>query len=355
MLERLTEVLPRLGQYLLLVAIVVAALLALRALLAKEGSPIAQRSLTQRLTMLAATVVGLVVLVVALPDSDQYRMELLTLLGVLVGAVFTLSSTTFASNLMGGFLLRAVDNFRVGDFLRVGDSFGRVTERGLFHVEIQTDQRDLVTLPNMLLVTQPTKVVRRSGTIVTAQLSLGYDEPHARVEKLLREAASKCGLEEPFVRILELGDHSVTYRAAGFLKDVERLLGVQSQLRAQVLDTLHGAGVEIVSPIFLNERRLLREEPVVPAPSSQSIRKAPPDSADEIMFDKAKRAAELEGLVKERDQMHDRIAELRAARGASDDAGRPKIDAEIAAGEARVAEIDAELAAAADETDPDDD
>ena len=44
--------------------------------------------------------------------------------------------------------------------------FGRVTERGLFHTEIQTEDRDLVTLPNLYLVTNPVKVVRTFLTVL---------------------------------------------------------------------------------------------------------------------------------------------------------------------------------------------
>ena len=58
-------------------------------------------------------------------------------------------------------------NFRPGDFVRVGERLGRVTERGLFHTEIQTEDRDLTTLPNLYLVTNPVTVVRASGTIVS--------------------------------------------------------------------------------------------------------------------------------------------------------------------------------------------
>jgi small-conductance mechanosensitive channel len=101
-------------------------------------------------------------------------------------------------------------------------------------------------------VTNPVKVVHSSGTIVSTQLSLGYDQHHTEIEALLVEAAQASGLEEAFVQILELGDFSVTYRVAGFLSDVKQLLSVRSRLQASVLDMLHGAGVETVSPTFMN-------------------------------------------------------------------------------------------------------
>ena len=48
------------------------------------------------------------------------------------------------------------------------DHFGRVSERGLFHTEIQTQDRDLTMLPNLYLVTHPVTAIRSSGTIVSS-------------------------------------------------------------------------------------------------------------------------------------------------------------------------------------------
>ena len=63
-------------------------------------------------------------------------------------------------------MLKAVRSARPGDFITVADLTGRITEMGLLHTEVQTEFRDLVTVPNMYMVTQPMQVVRASGTII---------------------------------------------------------------------------------------------------------------------------------------------------------------------------------------------
>lgn len=93
-----------------------------------------------------------------------------------------------------------------------GEHFGRVSKRGLFHTEIQTEDRDLITLPNLYLVSHPVTTVRNSGTIISSTVSLGYDVPRGRIEASLLRAAQNAGLQDPFVRIFELGDFSVSYR-----------------------------------------------------------------------------------------------------------------------------------------------
>lgn len=100
---------------------------------------------------------------------------------------------------------------------------GHVSGRGLFHTEIQTKDRDLATMPNLYRISNRVKVVRSSGTIVSANIYLGYDASDSRLEGLLVEAAKKAGLEDPFVHAVDLGDYTVGYRMSGFLEDIKRL------------------------------------------------------------------------------------------------------------------------------------
>src|SRR5690606_32831704 len=96
------------------------------------------------------------------------------------------------------------------------------------------------------------------------ELSLGYDLSWHAIEALLKQAAEKAGLEEPFVQVRELGDYSVRYRVAGFLPEVKYLLTERSNLLKHVMDELHGHGVEIVSPSFMNQRRLAEDRKMIP-------------------------------------------------------------------------------------------
>ncbi len=198
-------------------------------------------------TMFVAIIVGLLLIILLLPMSTQTRGQLLQLTGIVISAAIALSGGTFIANAMAGVMLKSVRNFRTGDWLEMEGVWGRVSDRGLFHTEVQTPDRDLTTLPNLLLATQAVKVVRASGTIVGATVSLGYDVHHNRCEKLLLEAANSLGLQDPFVQILDLGDYSVTYRVAGLLTETKQLIAFRSRLRAAILDSLHEGGVEIVS------------------------------------------------------------------------------------------------------------
>ena len=285
----------------------------------RELATASRSRLRRQLAGVALYLVGLVVLVVALPLADTVRSQLLSMIGLVVSATITLSSTTFVGNALAGLQLRALRNFQAGDFVQVGDHFGRISDRGLFHIEIQTEDRDLVTLPNLFLATHPVRVVRRTGTAVSATVSLGYDVAWSRVEPLLLEAATHAGLDEPFVQIIELGDYSVVYRAAGFLTDVRTLITARSRLRAAMLDALHGDGVEIVSPTFMNQRPVQPGDRFLP-PSNDAVSAAHKEGLPEaVAFDKADQAQTREFLERELEALEGRAVQLRDQRETLDD------------------------------------
>lgn len=267
----------------------------------------------RQLITLILSLVGLICVVLVAPIRDVSRGQVLSLIGILITAAIALSSTAFLGNIMAGLMLRAVRNFRPGDFVLVDDNFGRVTEQGLFHIEIQTEDRDLTTLPNLYLVTHPVKVIRSSGTIISSSVSLGYDLPRNNVETLLLAAAQETELEEPFVYILSLGDFSVTYRIAGLLKDPKHLLSTRSRLKAKMLDHLHGAGYEIVSPTFMNTRavadtkRFIPPEERIEEPETVSVSGEP----ERVVFDKADEAESLEKLRETSEILAKEIEELK--------------------------------------------
>ena len=280
-----------------------------------------------QLIMLVLTLASLIAIVVALPIKDALRGQLLSLLGILLSAAIALSATTFIGNIMAGIMLKAIRNARPGDFITVADLTGRITEMDLLHTEIQTEFRDLVTVPNLYLVTQPVHVVRASGTIISAEVSLGYDVPRSKVADVLRQAAADAGLKDAFVHVRELGDFSILYRVAGLLEDVKSLISARSRLREAMLDALHAAKIEIVSPSFMNSRVYPVEREFIPTPSRKA--KAPEQAqAEEVVFDKAADVASVEELKKSIELIDREIAALADEGAAKDDERLTRLEAE---------------------------
>ena len=244
-----------------------------------------------QIASVGVVLLGLLVIVFLLPEGSNSDLAF-SIIGLVVTGALAISSQSIIANAMAGLMLRTVSSFKPGDFIEVAENMGRVTERGLFHTEIQTADRDLVTLPNSLMVNQPVRVVRASGTIVSATASLGYDVSRHVLEELFVTAAESAGLIEPFVQVIDLGDYSVNYRIAGFLEDPRSLLAARSRLRSKILDTLSEAEIEIMSPLYI-ARREVPNDPLLPDHDGE-VKKRFRRTAESRVFDKAESAATLE-------------------------------------------------------------
>lgn len=295
LLNKIVAGAPAFLPVLITIALVASGLFLINRILRKRWQDDPDAQFRFQLIMLALTFAGILTVIGALPVSIETRGQLLSLIGILLSAAIALSSTTFIGNIMAGIMLKVVKSARPGDFITVADLTGRITEMDLLHTEVQTEFRDLVTVPNLYMVTQPLQVVRSDGTIITTEVSLGYDVSHSDVSRILCEAASQAQLKDTFVHVRQLGDYSVSYRVAGLLEDVKSLISARSRLREAVLDALHVAGIEIVSPSFMNTRVIPDDKLFVPRPSRKTAQQET-RQAEDVAFDKAEEAASAEEL-----------------------------------------------------------
>lgn len=266
----------------------------------------------RQLSMLLLMLVGLISVVISLPLSENLEIQILSLIGLVLSGLLAFSSTTLFGNLVAGAMMRFTQPFRTGDFIRFDDTFGRVTELGLFDCEIQTQTRELVSIPNSLLMSKAVSVIRRSGTIVSVELSLGYDLHHSRIDELLLTAAKETGLEEPFVHVTQLGDFSVSYKVSGLLVEIKNLLTARSNLHRNVLDCLHDNDIEIMSPNFISQhagpdaKRVIAHSPNFKKVESES-------TAEDVVFDKAEQAQQVAIDKAEMSQQIDALKERLSA------------------------------------------
>ena len=253
----------------------------------------------RQLIMLVLILVAVVAVVISLPISESSESQVLSLIGLLLSGLLAFSSTTIISNLVAGAVMRFTEPFKTGDYIRVKEVFGKVTERGLFDCEVQTENRELIAVPNNILINNAITTVRSSGTIISVTLSLGYDVHHSQISALLKEAAAEIGLQDPFVHVTELGNFAVTYKVSGMLLEVKNLLTMRSKLHCQILDTLHNNDIEIMSPSFMNQRKVPDELKVIarsPGHAKSNVKTNEDEQtvAEDIVFDKAEEAQQVE-------------------------------------------------------------
>lgn len=298
--------------------------IAVKYLLARQAAGKNDSSVIRSIILFTIGLIGIIAVILAIPMDESIKGQITSLIGIVISAVFALSSATFIGNGLAGIMMRAINNFKPGDFISVGDHFGRISERGLFHTEIQTENRDLTTLPNLFLANNPVKVTRESGTFITGEVSLGYDVSRVKVEQLLIEAAKASGLTDPFVYVTSLGDFSVVYKVHGLLRDVKTILTGRSKLNAMILDTLHNAGIEIMSPTFVGQRQVNEIEFIPKKPKAKEIAKLEKETKvtgapENMMFDKAEEAESIEKRKENMEGIDKKIADINTQISAEQD------------------------------------
>ncbi|MDF1543834.1 MAG: mechanosensitive ion channel [bacterium] len=330
LLTRIVEIVNALLPTLITVAVVFGIITIVRLILDRKFPGTSSSRFRIQMSLLLLSFAGGLAIIMALPITENTRGQLLSLIGILLSAAIALSATTFVGNMMAGMMLRAVRSFKLGDFIQSGDNFGRVTERGLFHIEIQTEDRNLTSIPNLYLITTPVRVVRSSGTMVTADISLGYDVPHSKISELLCKAASDAGLEEPFAHVVELGNYSVSYKVSGLLTEVKHLLSARSRLRESMLDSLHKAKIEIVSPTFMNTRAYNPKDAFIAPVSRVDKVVSEIEKAESLVFDKADEAESIGRLNEKLREIGDKLKATNKERDKAEDEGeRDRLQSEI--------------------------
>jgi small-conductance mechanosensitive channel len=309
------------------VVLVIGAYKVTQSLLTKKSSGSGGLTLIRQTILFTIGFIGFFMILLALPINHELRGQLLSLLGIVLAASISLSSTSLLGNAMAALNIGMVNSFKIGDFIRCGDIFGRVTSKGLFHTEVQTENRDLMTIPNLHLVTNHVTVTRASGTILSGVVSLGYDVSRVLIEKTLIKAAEKAGLIDGFVFVTELGDFSVVYKVSGLLKDVNKILSVKSKLNKAMIDLLHEADIEIVSPTFMNQRQV--NDTVFIHKSRKTDTQLEADKAESVIFDKAEKAEEIEKKEMKLEEVVAKIEELESERKSAKSEDKPTFDERI--------------------------
>lgn len=244
---------------------------------------------------------GIVALILSLPIDKSLKGQILGFLGIIISAGFALSSTTILGNLISGIMNNSMKRFRNGDLIKIGEIRGKVTRKSIFHVELQLEDSNFVTIPNLFIASNPVKITRKSDTVISTSISLGYDISRTLIDETLKEAAISAELTDPYVYITELGDYSVQYKIHGFLEDSNKYFSTKSLLNGKVMDALHAKKIEIVSPSFMNQRRVDEKE-FIPHNNHEKQPEKDEVTPEELIFDKAIKSEEIE---KKKDSLKD--------------------------------------------------
>jgi small-conductance mechanosensitive channel len=194
-----------------------------------------------------------------LPGSDS---EAFKGLSVLVGLMLSIGASGIVGQAAGGLIITYSRTLRMGEYVRIGDTEGTVSELGIFNTRIRTGLGEEVSLPNAYVVANTTRnysrvVTSGRGFVLDTQVTIGYATPWRQVHAMLLEAARRTAgmLEEPkpFVVQTALSDFYVEYRLVCYAgpEAPQRRAMVLDALHANIQDVFNEHGVQIMSPHYM--------------------------------------------------------------------------------------------------------
>ena len=213
---------------------------------------------TYRIVRMLVIILALVVAYPHIPGSDS---EAFKGISVLVGLIVSLGSSSIIGNIIAGYSLTYRRLFRIGDWVKIDDTIGEVTEIKVLTTRLRSLKNEEVVVPNTNVqngqVINFSTLARDKGLILSTTVGIGYDTPWRQVEAMLKEAAGRTpgllGHPQPFVLSKDLGDFAVTYELNVYCDDPGSMGRTYSALHSSIMDVFNDHGVAIMTPTYMSE------------------------------------------------------------------------------------------------------
>lgn len=212
---------------------------------------------------IAKGVLWLFALAMAYPYLPGAHTEAFKGLSVLIGLMLSIGSSNLVGHAGSGLILTYSRVYRRGEYVRIAEHEGTVTDLGVFATRLRTGLGEEVTLSNSLVLGSVTKnysrAVKGEGYVVDTIVTIGYDTPWRQVHAMLVEAALRTPgvLDNPAPRVFQtaLSDFYPEYRLVcqAIPSEPRPRAVVMSALHANIQDVFNEHGVQIMSPHYLGD------------------------------------------------------------------------------------------------------
>jgi small-conductance mechanosensitive channel len=184
-------------------------------------------------------------------------------LSVIVGLMVSIGASGVVGQIASGVMIVYTYALKKGEYVRIQDYEGTVTELGLFVTRLRTGMGEEIALPNAFVLGNVTRNFSRvdgeRGYVLDCKLTIGYDTPWRQVHALLLEAAAAIPeirkLPAAYVVQTALSDFYVEYKLVVHVDtDVPATRArVASDLLAAIQDAFNRHGVQIMSPHYFRD------------------------------------------------------------------------------------------------------
>ena len=224
-----------------------------------QGFPKDWAGTTQKIISLLIWAFALVLIYPHLPGSASPAFRGVS---IFIGAIVSFGSTSAIANIIAGVVITYMRPYQIGDRVKIQDTIGDVVEKTLLVTRIRTIKNEDVTIPNANIINNHlinySANAKKAGLVLHTSVTIGYDVPWEKVEKLLIEAAEKSlHIEKeppPFVLQTSLDDNYVAYELNAYSKEAKKMALIYSDMHKNIQDVFNVAGVEILSPQYMAAR-----------------------------------------------------------------------------------------------------
>ena len=179
----------------------------------------------------------------------------LSVLGGAVGVGIGLGLQKLASNYVSGFVILTERSMRIGDFVRLDNFEGRITDIKTRYTVIRSGGGRESIVPNEMLVTNRVENLTLSDTLIAQQtlVSVGYDSDAALVSRLLVEAALAqtrvIAEPAPIAALTTFGANGLDFTLNYWITDPENgQLNIRSEVNVAILTALRSHNIDIPFP-----------------------------------------------------------------------------------------------------------
>jgi small-conductance mechanosensitive channel/CRP-like cAMP-binding protein len=176
-------------------------------------------------------------------------------------AVLAFSMQDTLGNILGGLALQLDNSVKVGDWIKVDDVNGRVSDIRWRYTAIETRNWETIVIPNSLLMKGKFSVIgRRSGRPLQwrrwVYFDVGYEHLAGKVIDIAQNAirnghiANVADTPAANCLVMDFSPSSTRFALRYWLQDIEADDATDSQVRGQIYAALQRAGISLPYPQY---------------------------------------------------------------------------------------------------------
>ena len=218
--------------------------------------------------LLPPVVMGALYLITALVTFKvifpEWKMTALVATSAVTSLVLGLALQPILGNFFAGIVISLERPFRINDWIKFGDTEGRVVDITWRTTRLRTRDNDNLVIPNGQIADQAIINYFYPHPLHLERICVGvhYRTPPYRVKQALMDVAERIDtvLEKPSpaVYLLEFGDSAITYELRIWIEDFAHKPRIVSHVRSEIWEEFRRRGITIPFPI-----RTLELEPRV--------------------------------------------------------------------------------------------